>query len=81
MFNSRQPPTLSPRPPALSQQFARLRTDGLVTTRHDGKAIFYSLASNEARVAVGAVYEVFCGRKSAFATRHRQHVSQIKRAR
>ena len=52
---------LSLRQPTVSQQLARLRTDGLVTNRRDGKTIYYSLASDEARVVVGAVYDVFCG--------------------
>jgi DNA-binding transcriptional ArsR family regulator len=50
------------RQPSVSQQLARLRTDGLVATRRDGKTVFYSLASEEARVVVGAVYGMFCGR-------------------
>jgi DNA-binding transcriptional ArsR family regulator len=54
---------LSLRQPTVSQQLARLRAEGLVATRRDGKTIFYSLASDEARIVVGAVYEVFCGRK------------------
>ena len=29
-------------------------------TRRDGKAIYYKLASEEARVVIGAVYDVFC---------------------
>ena len=48
------------RQPTVSQQLARLRADGLVTTRRDGKAIYYNLASSEARVVIGAVYDVFC---------------------
>jgi DNA-binding transcriptional ArsR family regulator len=51
------------RQPTVSQQLARLRADGLVATRRDGKAIYYSLASEEARIILGAVYEVFCGPK------------------
>jgi DNA-binding transcriptional ArsR family regulator len=51
---------LSLRQPTVSQQLARLRADGLVSTRRDGKAIYYSLASEEARVVIAAVYEVFC---------------------
>jgi DNA-binding transcriptional ArsR family regulator len=51
---------LSLRQPTVSQQLARLRADGLVATRRDGKAIYYSLASEEARVVIGAVYDVFC---------------------
>ena len=50
---------LSLRQPTVSQQLARLRSDGLVTTRRDGKAI-YRLASDEARVVIGAIYDVFC---------------------
>jgi DNA-binding transcriptional ArsR family regulator len=48
------------RQPTVSQQWARLRADGLVAARRDGKTIFYSLASPEARVIVGAVYQAFC---------------------
>ena len=51
---------LSLRQPTVSQQLARLRADGLVGTRRDGKAIYYKLASEEARVVIGAVYDVFC---------------------
>jgi DNA-binding transcriptional ArsR family regulator len=51
---------LSLRQPTVSQQLARLRADGLVTTRREGKAIYYSLASEEARTVIGAVYDVFC---------------------
>jgi DNA-binding transcriptional ArsR family regulator len=51
---------LSLRQPTVSQQLARLRTDGLVATRRDGKTIYYSLASEDARTIVGAVYDVFC---------------------
>ena len=50
------------RQPTVSQQLARLRIDGLVTARREGKTIYYSLASEEARIIVGAVYEVFCGK-------------------
>lgn len=52
---------LALRQPTVSQQLARLRTDGLVTARRDGKTIYYSLASEEARIIIGAIYEVFCG--------------------
>jgi len=55
---------LSLRQPTVSQQLARLRTDGLVEARRAGKTIFYRLASEEARVVVGALYEVFCGAKA-----------------
>ncbi|MFN3657722.1 MAG: ArsR/SmtB family transcription factor [Pseudolabrys sp.] len=54
---------LSLRQPTVSQQLARLRADGLVATRRDGKTVYYSLASEEARVVIGAVYDVFCRRE------------------
>jgi len=48
------------RQPTVSQQLARLRADGLVSTRRDGKAVYYNLASQEARTVIGAIYDVFC---------------------
>ena len=51
---------LALRQPTVSQQLARLRSEGLVATRRDGKTIYYTLASEEARVVIGAVYDVFC---------------------
>ena len=51
---------LALRQPTVSQQLARLRADGLVSTRRDGKAIYYNLASEEARIVIGAIYDVFC---------------------
>ena len=51
---------LTLRQPTVSQQLARLRADGLVSTRRDGKTIYYSLASEEARTVIGAIYDVFC---------------------
>jgi len=52
------------RQPTVSQQLARLRNDGLVATRRDGKTVYYHLASDEARIIIGAVYDVFCGSKA-----------------
>ena len=51
---------LSLRQPAISQQLARLRADGLVETRREGKNIFYSLARPEVREVVGVLHRVFC---------------------
>jgi DNA-binding transcriptional ArsR family regulator len=51
---------LALRQPTVSQQLSRLRADGLVSTRRDGKTIYYNLASEEARVVIGAIYDVFC---------------------
>ena len=52
------------RQPTLSQQLARLRSDNLVDTRRDGKAIYYTLASEEARDVMEVIYRHFCGRKT-----------------
>ena len=51
---------LSLRQPAISQQLARLRADGLVETRREGKNIFYSLARAEVREVISALHRAFC---------------------
>jgi len=51
---------LSLRQPAISQQLARLRADGLVETRREGKNIFYSLARPEVRAVIGVLHQAFC---------------------
>ncbi len=48
------------RQPAVSQQLARLRLDGLVSTRRDGKIIYYTIANEDIKRAIMLVYEVFC---------------------
>jgi DNA-binding transcriptional ArsR family regulator len=48
------------RQPAVSQQLARLRADGLVKTRRNGKNIYYSLARTEVRDVVQVLHDVFC---------------------
>ncbi len=47
--------------PTLSQQLGVLRDEGLVSTRRDGKFIFYRLASAEAIAVMQALYASFCG--------------------
>ena len=58
---------LSLRQPAISQQLARLRADGLVETRREGKNIFYSLARSEVRDVVGTLHRSFCEAPPALA--------------
>jgi DNA-binding transcriptional ArsR family regulator len=48
------------RQPAVSQQLARLRADGLVETRRNGKNIYYSLARSEVRDVIQVLHDVFC---------------------
>jgi DNA-binding transcriptional ArsR family regulator len=45
---------------SVSQQLARLRYDNLVTTRRDGKAIFYSIANENVRSVIALIYDIFC---------------------
>ncbi|MBX9874263.1 MAG: metalloregulator ArsR/SmtB family transcription factor, partial [Beijerinckiaceae bacterium] len=52
---------LSLRQPMVSQQLARLRLDQLVTTRRDGKAVYYSLANDDVRRMIAVIYDIFCG--------------------
>ena len=51
---------LSMRQPAVSQQLMRLRSDGLVTARREGKAIWYSIADPRVARIVGELYDMFC---------------------
>ncbi len=51
---------LSARQAAVSQQLSRLRLEGLVTPRRDGKAIYYSLADDRPKRMMEVVYEMFC---------------------
>jgi len=51
---------LSLRQPTVSQQLARLRYDGLVNTRRDGKTIFYSIASEDVRRVITVIYDIYC---------------------
>ena len=55
------------RQPAISQQLARLRAEGLIAGRRDGKSIHYRLASEEARQVMMLLYELFCGPGAAAA--------------
>lgn len=44
----------------VSQQLARLRLDGLVTTRREGKSVYYRLANEDVRTILTALYSVYC---------------------
>ncbi len=48
------------RQPTVSQQLARLRADNLVTTRRDGKTIYYALAGKEAIAIINVLYGLYC---------------------
>ena len=51
---------LSARQAAVSQQLSRLRLEGLVTPRRDGKTIYYRLADDRPQKIMEVVYEMFC---------------------
>ncbi|WP_236626198.1 ArsR/SmtB family transcription factor [Actibacterium mucosum] len=51
---------LSARQAAVSQQLTRLRLEGLVTPRREGKAIFYSLTDDRPTQIMEVVYDLFC---------------------
>jgi ArsR family transcriptional regulator len=51
---------LAARQAAVSQQLARLRLEGLVTPRRDGKTIYYSLTDDRPRQILEVVYDLFC---------------------
>lgn len=52
---------LGARQAAVSQQLARLRAEGLVSARRDGKAILYSIRDPKAGAIMALVYDLFCG--------------------
>lgn len=56
---------LGARQAAVSQQLARLRSEGLVSARRDGKAIYYSILDPKAGAIMALVYEMFCGPDAA----------------
>ena len=53
---------LSSRQAAVSQQLARLRSEGLVCARREGKVIFYRLADKRATRILDVVYDIFCNK-------------------
>jgi DNA-binding transcriptional ArsR family regulator len=48
--------------PTLSQQLTVLRTEGVVSTRREGKNIFYCIDSPQALAVMGVLYAEFCGK-------------------
>ncbi len=48
------------RQPTLSQQLGVLRDDALVSTRREGKRIFYSIAGIHTQALLDTLYQQFC---------------------
>lgn len=51
---------LAARQAAVSQQLSRLRLEGLVIPRREGKAIYYRLADDRPKRILELVYDLFC---------------------
>jgi ArsR family transcriptional regulator len=51
---------LESRQAAVSQQLARLRLEGLVSCRRDGKTMYYAIRDPKVARAIALVYELFC---------------------
>lgn len=47
-------------PVTVSQQLMRLRAEGIVATRREGKSVIYSLARQEVSLVVTALHDAFC---------------------
>ena len=52
---------------ALSQQLSKLRALKLVSTRRDGRTIYYSVASDKVGRVLDALYDIYCAPKKAAA--------------
>ena len=44
----------------VSQQLARLRFDKIVTTRRDGRMIYYRIADSDVHSVIESLYDLFC---------------------
>ena len=44
----------------VSQQLARLRGEGLVSARRDGRIVYYSVADMRVRAIIETLYQQFC---------------------
>lgn len=47
--------------PTLSQQLTVLRDEALVSTRREGKNIYYQLSSSQAMAVIQVLYRQYCG--------------------
>jgi ArsR family transcriptional regulator len=52
--------TLGIRQPTLSQQLSVLRQEGLVSTRREGKQIYYAVSDEKALTILSTLYQLYC---------------------
>lgn len=45
---------------SLSQHLARMRHEGVVTSRRDGQTMYYSIADPKVALVIGTLYELYC---------------------
>jgi len=60
---------------ALSQHLARLRDEGLVSTRREAQTVWYTLPAGPAHAIIATLYEIYC------ATGTDPHNAKSRRAR
>ncbi|QPM91871.1 ArsR/SmtB family transcription factor [Pseudooceanicola algae] len=63
---------LGTRQAAVSQMLARLREEDFVTTRREGKTIFYSLKDDTVREIIDMLYRHFCAPEASADTAPRK---------
>ena len=51
---------LDMRQAAVSQMLARLREEGFVVTRRDGKTVYYRLANEQTQEVISLLHRLFC---------------------
>lgn len=56
---------LQSRQAAVSQQLARLRLEGIVSCRREGKTMYYALQDPKAARLIALVYDMFCAQAKA----------------
>lgn len=56
---------LDQRQAAVSQMLARLREDGQVTARRNGKSVFYALADQRTAQVISLLYDLYCAPDAA----------------
>jgi DNA-binding transcriptional ArsR family regulator len=58
------------RQPAVSQQLARLRGDKIVSTRREGKMIYYSIADEDVRAIIAFLCDLFKNKQKQRTAAH-----------
>ncbi len=49
------------KPPAMSQQLARLRREDVLAARRDARSVYYSIVDPNISAIMAFLYETFCG--------------------